>query len=511
MKPKKIRTNRLFAFHTFLFGIYPVLALYSFNSSQILLAGAQKAVITAIVITIGAILVNLVVLRSWEKAALAATLIISLFFSYGHVFNAMGESVRHRTLIAGWGLIYVIGLLLLLRLKDMHPVTRNLNLMSLILVALVTVQILSSTIQSAFSTRAAKKPRQQISLTTHLDDRDVYYILVDALGRQDVLAEDYNVDVSEFIAQLTDMGFYIPNCTQSNYDKTVTSLTSTLNMNYLDALGLNYEDKSIILAPTLRDSLTRAQFENMGYEMFTFKSLYPWLDITDVAHHYDYFETESASADLAALNFQYLFLRTTALRPLVDWLASKQDISLPPFWANWVPVGNSLQSREYRQYQQNVYALEMLEKIPDLPGKKFVYAHLYITHQPFVFYPDGRFHPGLVQSEKAYADQVLFAEVRLLQVVRNILEKSKVPPVIIIQGDHSYSEGIKRPRIFNAYYLPDGGHTNLYETITPVNTFRVVFNTYFGGQYELLPDISRYGDADKVLREVPSSCVNGTP
>jgi hypothetical protein len=32
----------------------------------------------------------------------------------------------------------------------------------------------------------------------------------------------------------------------------------------------------------------------------------------------------------------------------------------------------------------------------------------------------------------------------------------------------------------------------LYETISPVNTFRVIFNAYFGTDYEILPDISYY-------------------
>jgi hypothetical protein len=42
--------------------------------------------------------------------------------------------------------------------------------------------------------------------------------------------------------------------------------------------------------------------------------------------------------------------------------------------------------------------------------------------------------------------------------------------------------------ILNAYYLPDFDHEQLYDEITPVNTFRVVFNQYFGTEYGLLRD-----------------------
>ena len=43
----------------------------------------------------------------------------------------------------------------------------------------------------------------------------------------------------------------------------------------------------------------------------------------------------------------------------------------------------------------------------------------------------------------------------------------------------------------SAYYLPDGGEELLYPSITPVNTFRIVFNKYFGANYPLLEDVAR--------------------
>ena len=42
--------------------------------------------------------------------------------------------------------------------------------------------------------------------------------------------------------------------------------------------------------------------------------------------------------------------------------------------------------------------------------------------------------------------------------------------------------------ILNAYYLPDLDNNPLYPSITPVNSFRLVFNLYFGTDLELLPD-----------------------
>jgi hypothetical protein len=47
-----------------------------------------------------------------------------------------------------------------------------------------------------------------------------------------------------------------------------------------------------------------------------------------------------------------------------------------------------------------------------------------------------------------------------------------------------------------AYFLPKKGTARLYPSITSVNSFRLVFNLYFGGHYELLPDVSYADDTE---------------
>jgi len=59
-------------------------------------------------------------------------------------------------------------------------------------------------------------------------------------------------------------------------------------------------------------------------------------------------------------------------------------------------------------------------------------------------------------------------------------------------------------RILNAYYLPQGGSDLLYDSITPVNTFRIISNFYLGANYELLLDKSYMSSLKNpyVFREV---------
>ena len=42
--------------------------------------------------------------------------------------------------------------------------------------------------------------------------------------------------------------------------------------------------------------------------------------------------------------------------------------------------------------------------------------------------------------------------------------------------------------ILNTYYFPGGKYELLYPSVTPVNSFRIVLNTFFNGEYELLSD-----------------------
>jgi hypothetical protein len=77
-----------------------------------------------------------------------------------------------------------------------------------------------------------------------------------------------------------------------------------------------------------------------------------------------------------------------------------------------------------------------------------------------------------------------------------MIQDSTTPPIIIIQGDHGAINAPpnKRLNILNAYYFPGGAASGLYESISPVNTFRVLFNQYFGGQIKLLKDTSYFSD-----------------
>ena len=97
----------------------------------------------------------------------------------------------------------------------------------------------------------------------------------------------------------------------------------------------------------------------------------------------------------------------------------------------------------------------------------------------------------------------------MLQAIDTIVANSETPPIIIIQGDHGPWLQPKDKRFWNltAIYFP--GHKNkLYSTISPVNIFRLVFNTYFGGKYDILDDASYFSPVPNLydFSKMPYPC-----
>jgi hypothetical protein len=207
--------------------------------------------------------------------------------------------------------------------------------------------------------------------------------------------------------------------------------------------------------------------------------------------------------DLSALNsFEGIFLQTTMARVLYDL-----HIVEPKMQVKTIET-------PYQLHRLTI--LNAVERIPDFAREKdpyFVFLHIVSPHPPYVFGPNGeeiahnqpfslsgpdRKNGGPAYI-KMYTDQLHYTDKIVLQAVNQILADSKTPPIIIIQGDHgpvSYngedevinSNMKEQHSILNAYYFPDGNYDLLYPSISPVNSFRVVFNTFFGDTYDLLPD-----------------------
>jgi hypothetical protein len=501
------------------------------NFTQIHAYVVPRSLYISLGITIGAFLITWLFIRPVQRAGLVSGLLLIFFFTYGHVFGLIDNATlfglyfgRHRYFLPVWGLMALIGTLLILRSKsDLKKATRITNIIALIMTAIVLIQIGIKAIDSfpyekVYETHHASVKSALISTSTK---RDVYYILLDGYGRSDLLLKDLNFNNQDFIDALEERGFIIPECGQSNYIDTAYSMASTLNMNYLDDLGFSYEylathDHEKMLTPVITESQVRQKFRSLGYSFITFKSPYTFIDMPDSDVYLDVDSAIDPGEKIESLNFQQLFIHTTFARTAAEWLEENPEESrkVPAFLVRLVspgslnPDSSTFAGRNYKQYRENLFQLDSLETIPDIPGEKFIYAHLLVTHQPFTFRPSGELRLNDKDSFNAYVDQITYVNTRLTQIIDTILEKSSTPPVIILQSDHSFSDGAKRALNFQAYYFPEEPGLTINDSFSNVNTFRLVFNTYFNEELPLLPDRSMQLDAGygNSVESIPSSC-----
>jgi hypothetical protein len=305
---------------------------------------------------------------------------------------------------------------------------------------------------------------------------DVYLIILDMYGREDALDAHYNYDNSEFLSQLEEIGFYVADCARSNYAMTALSLASQLNLDYLDVLleNVNLESTSYII----RNSTVRKAFEEIGYTSIAFNTGYGWANVGDS----DIYLDKPPDPILWNIDpFEQLFIEGTAVRPLFDYY-----ISLGLGEINWLDTVNEMKAQRIRM------VLDHLKLIPQMDGPKFVYAHIMMPHPPHVFNVDGSVN---LQASKHSDDktefqiQLDYLNPQIIEITKNIIEKSDTSPIIILEGDHGLFD-FERTSILNALYFPNSGDEVFYPQISLVNTFRLLFNEYYSTDFLLLDDRS---------------------
>ncbi|MCW8966291.1 MAG: hypothetical protein OQK82_06365, partial [Candidatus Pacearchaeota archaeon] len=313
---------------------------------------------------------------------------------------------------------------------------------------------------------------------------------MDAYGSKDILSEIYGIDNSEFINFLKNKGFYVPEKSYSHYCQTIFSLGAILNMDYIDTLGdfdPSFTDR-IPISRKLRDNQVVKYFRAAGYSIGAFDTGYSHTILKDPDVFYKPTGTVS--------EFENVLLSTTML-----------------------PVAQTDENSLFAKHRKRVlYILDKIPKIYEIDSPRFIFAHIISPHPPFVFDEKGEpmeqsksFHfwdgshyinskgGGKENYLKGYSGQVRYITKLLEIMIERIFERyPENKPVIIIQGDHGPGSGLnwgslentnikERFSILHTYYLPDHEGNPTYNSIIPINMFRVIFNTYLGTRLPLLP------------------------
>lgn len=447
----------------------------------------------------------LILKKDCKKAGIIVAIFLVLFFSYGRVYDPIkglkiGNFIigGHRYLLVVWLILFILGTYFTIRTKkDLRNFSNILNVIAVVLVLFSLVNIGFY----KFKTRDIQEDSsivlqdgEAIISESLTELPDIYYIILDGYAGESSLEEFYDYDNHEFINFLTEKGFHVASKSRCNYPWSYLSLASSLNMEYINYLsedvGLKSDDRTV------------------PYQMITTNKVWKFLH----SKGYKFVHLNSSgwgptdrnrNADISIRvnrfnEFNISLIQTTMLKPFEKYIIVDSGV------------------------QKVLYSFSNLARVHQIDGPKYIFAHIMSPHPPFFFDANGEliseaeYTLAAYWDKEKYLNQLIFVNSKLEILIEEILSKSEVPPIIILQADHGARSTLGNPRgdredpanigwldptaemlrestfILNAYYLPQNGGDLLYDSISPVNTFRLIFNIYFDEDYELLEDKCYY-------------------
>ena len=436
------------------------------------------------------------ILKDSKKAALIVSIGLVLFFTYGHFYNIIkGFTIldevigRHRYLIIPFILGIIIPTYFIIKSKiDFQNITKIVNGISIVLVIMVFVNVTTfgMTEIESYSTIHYESTNDPMELQNIYNTPDVYYIILDEYGGPESM-KYLNYDNSQFYEFLKEKKFIIPEKPTGNYPISQFSIASSLNMEYLNDLSNSVGKNSKSYLPVkemLYNNPVMKNFKSLEYDIVIVESeLIPpenYLLVDDIICHNEKIDS--------------MLLDTVARASMIGYFVERYD-------------------EEEKRNQIKCAFLES-KTIGNIKNKPiFAFIHILLPHPPNIFGPNGEsIIPGNsisseIWDEKiAYIDQLKFANTEITKVIEKILDKNE-KSIIILQSDHGSgldvdfknpdeSMMLQRLSILNAYYAPEIFENQFYENITPVNSFRIIFNEYFNGNYKILEDRNYWNSGD---------------
>ncbi|MEO6454288.1 MAG: sulfatase-like hydrolase/transferase [Ginsengibacter sp.] len=495
--------------------LYPVWFLYSENIQRLYFR--QTFTPALIIIVFAAFFFCLLKFISTSKfkvsnIEIVVPLVSIILFTYGHIFNtlrsqsaSLGSLVHHRYIIIIYLVVILFVIYMFSKLETGNRVSSVLLLFLIVLnvfpfVSIVSYKLKFTSHNVQVSSFSAISPPDGNS-----HDPDIFYIILDMYPSEKVFAEILRYNNKPFIDSLIKLGFFVQPDAKSNYPRTLLSLASSLNMEYI------HDEKNLInreitmegINSKLQNNKVSQFLKNRGYTYYLFDGGY------GLKFQYDKNEKlislkksflRRLNLNTADNDFLGLFVNTSILQ-IVEYKLTFAS------------------AKTHRQQIKNV--INILPKLANQPDKKFVFAHIMSPHPPFVFGKDGEdvniISHATINRKIPFLNQVTYINREIISLLKKMIAiKNEREKVIILQGDHGsrvlptinkYDKNQKwimeQFGILNAVYRTDSNYFTLakeFSKNTPVNTFRKIFNSYFSSNIPVLPDRQYYTDFSTPLK-----------
>jgi hypothetical protein len=409
------------------------------------------------------------------KASLLTSLVVALGCFYGDadtrlraVFGLVHESLSRARFVAPvlFGAAFVVAWWVVRTKRDLGVLKKALNVVITVMVLVTVVQERLFPVQFVSRRDRPREVDEHGPFPRVTTRPDIFYIVLDSYTSAESLRKFWNFDNTPFLSTLEAAGFNVVSNARANYDRTYRCMAASLNMALLReppaSLGsfgrVNRACELVDLAAAPR------KLEDIGYEIIN-KSLF---DVAGHPQRYKYPFTDFS-------NLSEVIVQKSFFGYVEAWWRRRQTIDI------------------------NLKILSELETIATTRSDhpRFIYAHVMMPHAPMAFDRRGRksnpsFDPHGTPAE--YLEQLHYVNERVTNLVAKILTNSATPPIIVLQGDHGFrwleggSAGDEALTILNALHVPGLKREAIPEGITPVNTFRLIFNHQFGARYPYAPD-----------------------
>lgn len=517
------------ATYPFVLFLIPSLSLYLGNMDKASVQDLYRPLALSSVFWAILWVILTVLVRNRDKKAILLGSSALAFFTYAsyirvlsRLYDGLGD---HRgtamTVLSGIvSAVLLYGLYRFVRSKkSMSEATPVFNAMGFAVLLLIVGSIVfRSTFDTNYETAIMGLPEKLEKIETPDVLPDIYHIVLDAYGRADMLKKYYHQDNSLFVKALQSRGFYVAENSSSNYAQTSRSLSSMLNLQYHPD-SENPRSK-VPVKFLMQQNLVRRFLERHGYTTIAFASGY---SPTEMRSADRYLQPLAVMTEFERTLCEYTPIRTLLAKGIIGGDSSRltrleRDMLKIPILSN----SKTIASKWSRSMQRDRirYTLDRLREGKFDEGPIYVFAHIVCPHEPYVFDKNGdapdlpELGPGESKAERMrslYAGQVQFINKEILDVIDAIQQRSP-NAVILLHGDHGprFFSGATEWKdyvrcltgILNALYLPGtDAERILYQHVSPVNTYRVVFNEYFNANIHTLKDI----------RFVPAKVYSGPP
>jgi len=434
-------------------------------------------------------------LRNIPKAALAAFIIMAMYFFFGALHDFLKTHAapffsKYMVLLCAF-LILVITTIIYLKKTNtsFKRMTAFLNVLFIFYLLVDAGNLILKIFRandpgiSLYSVARNNTYKQFDSL----HKPDIYFLLMDGYASTVALAKwyQYHNDLDSFLKKRK---FSIQANSRSNYNFTPFSMAAILNMSYLKGINNpkqvtvnDYSNCAVLIRNNeVIKTLSAAGYEIMNYSVF------------NLAGH-----PTRVVQDFLPLNTRLITERTmlACIRKDIGWKLAK-----------WYPFKWFWGSDIMRNNRNNQDFIELVKTCAATKSTKprFLYGHFFMPHSPYYYDKNGKLKDiatitteSLSNPIPAYLDYITYVNSRIREMITTI-QQHDPSAVIILMGDHGNRDASKEVfpvRYFqnlNAVYYPDNDYKLLYDSISGVNQFRAVFNKLLQQNLPLLPDSSIY-------------------